>query len=60
MRRAEGKGRRMYVIREMNHNVRNALEVIRSAHYAKAERERLEMMDQAVRRIEEALRNFTT
>lgn len=54
-------GRRMHIIREMNHNVRNALEVIHSANYAPLERDRrIEMIDHAARRIEEALRNFTT
>ncbi len=51
---------RLDVIGEMNHNVRNALDVIRSAHYAPVERERIEMIDRAARRIEESLRNFAT
>jgi hypothetical protein len=47
---------RAEIIREMNHHVRNALQVIQCSSWASADRQHLERIGQAVNRIEWALR----
>ncbi len=51
--------KRLQEILEMNHNVRNALQVIGSSHLAATEAERLKMVAESVARIDRALREFS-
>ncbi len=51
--------KRLREIIEVNHNVRNALQVISSSHLAPSEAERLAMVTESVARINNTLREFS-
>ncbi|HUO60560.1 MAG TPA: hypothetical protein VMU24_07810 [Candidatus Acidoferrales bacterium] len=50
--------KRLHDIGEMNHHVRNALQVIRLSHFTPDEEERVRLIEQASERIEFALKEF--
>jgi hypothetical protein len=54
-RRRKRVEERLEVIREMNHHVRNALQLISFSHHAAERDEQLDLIQQAVARIEWAL-----